>query len=54
VLCETNTTPDVISKLQSALAKAGYNPGPIDGVVGSETLSAVTQYQKDKAWPPVA
>ncbi|MBL7054487.1 bifunctional phosphoribosylaminoimidazolecarboxamide formyltransferase/IMP cyclohydrolase, partial [Candidatus Woesearchaeota archaeon] len=32
VLCETNTTPDVISKLQSALIAKGYNPGPVDPV----------------------
>ncbi|MBC8438524.1 MAG: peptidoglycan-binding protein [Deltaproteobacteria bacterium] len=47
VLCETNTTPDVISKLQSALIAKGYNPGPVDGAYGFKTESAVKQFQKD-------
>jgi len=46
ILCETNTSADVVSKLQSALRSAGYNPGPIDGEIGRETMSAVTSYQK--------
>ncbi len=48
VLCKTNTTPDVIAKLQTALDKAGYNPGPIDGILGAQTLDAVRSYQKAK------
>lgn len=51
VLCQTNTTPDVIRKLQTALEKAGYNPGPIDGDIGRATMSAVTNYQKAKGLP---
>lgn len=51
VLCKTNTTPEIISKLQSALSNAGYNPGPIDGVLGHQTLNAVSQYQKAKGLP---
>lgn len=47
ILCETNTTPNVIVKLQKALDARGYNPGPIDGVVGAETMAAVNRYQKD-------
>ncbi len=48
VLCETNTTPDVISKLQSALISRGYNSGPVDGAYGPITERAVKKYQKDK------
>ena len=48
VLCETNTTSDVISKLQSALISRGYNPGPADGAYGPVTERAVKKYQKDK------
>lgn len=51
VLCQTNTTPDVIRKLQTALDKAGFNPGPIDGQLGQGTLSAVSNYQKAKGLP---
>ena len=46
ILCETNTTPGIVSKLQSALRNAGYNPGPIDGVIGRSTMAAVNAYQK--------
>ena len=48
VLCETNTSPDVIQKLQQALKDAGYNPGPVDGVIGLATRNAISQYQADK------
>ncbi|MEM7254216.1 MAG: peptidoglycan-binding domain-containing protein [Pseudomonadota bacterium] len=47
ILCETNTTPQVISKLQRALSNAGYNPGPNDGVLGAQTRGAVSRYQED-------
>ena len=46
ILCETNTTPGVISRLQTALRSKGYNPGRTDGVLGSETMSAVTAFQR--------
>lgn len=51
VLCKTNTTPDVVRRIQAALKKAGQNPGPIDGVLGSQTMSAVKAYQKSKGLP---
>lgn len=46
VLCETNTSPGVVTKLQQALAKVGFNPGPIDGVMGRQTYIAIDQFQK--------
>ena len=46
ILCETNTSADVVRKLQMALREGGYNPGPIDGVIGHETMAAVNAYQK--------
>ncbi len=48
ILCETNMTHGKISQIQRELQKAGYNPGPIDGVIGSQTMSAVNAFQKDK------
>ncbi len=48
ILCETNTTGDVVRNLQRALLAAGYNPGPIDGVIGRETMQAVKAYQQAK------
>ena len=48
VLCETNMSPELITKVQQALVKAGFNPGPIDGTYGSDTRGAVVAYQKAK------
>ncbi len=48
ILCETNTTKDVIRNLQQSLSNAGHNPGTIDGVLGSTTLNAVKSYQSKK------
>ncbi len=46
ILCETNMSPDVITKLQRALDRAGFNPGPIDGIYGSQTRNALRSYQQ--------
>jgi peptidoglycan hydrolase-like protein with peptidoglycan-binding domain len=46
VLCETNMTPGVLTDLQKALKAAGYNPGPIDGSIGAQTMRAVDEYQR--------
>lgn len=46
VLCETNITPDIIKDLQRALLREGFKPGPIDGVLGADTLTAVKAYQE--------
>ena len=51
ILCETNATPALISQLQRALAKAGFDPGPVDGRVGAQTISAVKAYQTKKGLP---
>jgi hypothetical protein len=46
ILCETNTTPGMVSKIQRALNEAGYSPGSIDGSIGSSTMSAVRAFQR--------
>ncbi|MBR9913066.1 MAG: peptidoglycan-binding protein [Gammaproteobacteria bacterium] len=51
ILCKTNTTPDLIKQLQTVLQDKGYNPGPIDGYVGSATINAVNSYQADNQLP---
>ena len=48
VLCETNMTPRILTDLQNALKAAGYNPGPVDGQIGAQTMRAVDDYQRDK------
>lgn len=37
---------------QSLLKKAGYDPGPVDGVYGPQTVQAVRQYQYDNGLVP--
>ncbi|HOZ59475.1 MAG TPA: peptidoglycan-binding domain-containing protein, partial [Nakamurella multipartita] len=37
--------------LQTDLQRAGYDPGPIDGVYGPETVAAVQQLQTDSGLP---
>ena len=51
ILCETNIRPGIVSDLQSALKKSGYNPGPIDGNLGRLTMAAVQSYQRDNKLP---
>jgi Putative peptidoglycan binding domain len=48
VLCETNTTADVIRRIQQALATAGQYKGPIDGAIGNSTRAALLRYQDAK------
>ncbi len=51
ILCETNTTPGRITRIQQALADKGYSPGPIDGVVGAQTILAMNEFQKAENLP---
>lgn len=37
--------------LQAALTAKGYNPGPIDGIIGAGTRAAIRQWQKDNGLP---
>jgi len=37
-----------ILEIQTALAGLGYRPGPLDGVWGRQTASAVREFQKDR------
>lgn len=48
ILCQTNMTVRTLSDIQRALQKAGYDPGPIDGVIGKQTMQAVNAFQRDK------
>ena len=45
VLCDVNTTQDVVVRLQRALKSAGHYGGPIDGVIGGQTRRAIASYQ---------
>jgi len=42
---------DDIKAIQRELAHLGYAPGPVDGIVGANTRSAIRQYQKAAGLP---
>ncbi len=51
VLCETNTTKDLVLQIQQALESAGFNPGVVDGVLGNATMQAIDAYQREHNLP---
>ena len=36
-----------VGRVQAGLAQLGYSPGPADGIMGSQTQSAIETYQRD-------
>ena len=51
VLCQKNASPAVITDIQKALAAKGYDPGAIDGHIGSKTVSAMQKFEADNNLP---
>jgi len=51
ILCDTNMTAGKITEIQRALKAKGFNPGPVDGNIGSETMTAVNAFQRSKGLP---
>lgn len=51
VLCDVNATRANVVALQEALRDEGYTVGPIDGVLGSATISAVSRYAAQRGIP---
>ena len=51
VLCPVGRTEAKITDIQRALKNRGYNPGPIDGVLGTQTKAALVKFQKDNSLP---
>ena len=48
ILCDQNLTAAMIIQIQKALKAKGYDPGPIDDIIGTRTKAAILQFQKDK------
>ncbi len=46
VLCETNISSGIVQSVQTALDGKGFNPGPIDGIIGHQTMDAMKRYQR--------
>jgi hypothetical protein len=51
VLCQTNTTKELVTEIQRGLSKAGFNPGAIDGILGQQTIRAMDAYQRKNNLP---
>lgn len=51
VMCETKVTTSKIQAIQNALKSRGYDPGPIDNILGAKTRQALIQFQKDNGLP---
>lgn len=43
--------PDIVRDIQRSLNSKGYGAGPVDGVFGESTRTAVTAFQRDNALP---
>jgi hypothetical protein len=48
VVCQHESTPTMVQKLQEALTREGFAVGKVDGKLGKKTLSAVEEYQTQK------
>lgn len=46
VLCDVNVTRTKVREIQTALKRANYYRGPIDGIVGPATMKAIANFQK--------
>lgn len=51
VLCESQVTTAKIIAIQNALKAKGYDPGPIDNILGPQTRAALSKYQKANNLP---
>ena len=45
---ESLTGGAIIKKVQSHLSRLGYSPGPVDGIMGSKTRTAIKAFQRDR------
>ncbi len=53
IVCDNKVNTDIVSQIQAALKKKGYDIGPkgVDGVLGTDTKAALVKYQKDNSLP---
>ncbi len=46
VVCKSNMSGTLISDVQRRLKEKGFNPGPIDGIIGPRTRAALHKFQR--------
>ena len=46
----TRLTRNTVMQLQEKLQAAGYDPGPVDGIMGPATRTAISEFQQAKGW----
>lgn len=51
ILCAEKTNLSTVRMVQQALKDRGYDPGPIDGILGVQTKAALEKYQNDNRLP---
>ncbi len=49
---ELEVNPSLVREIQFMLLRLGMEPGPIDGVIGPQTIRAWHKYQQDTGLPP--
>jgi len=48
ILCDVNTTREVVVRIQTALYEQGYYKGPRNGVFGRSSIDAMVHFQHEK------
>lgn len=51
VVCKENINSNLILQVQQALKSKGYDPGPVDGVMGNRTREALRRFQEENNLP---
>ena len=46
-----DSSQSIAESVQDQLAREGYNPGPVDGVIGAQTRNAIIDFQNDHHLP---
>jgi len=51
IVCASDMNSDLIRRVQRALNDRGYDAGPVDGILGTRTKSALQSYQEKSGLP---
>jgi peptidoglycan hydrolase-like protein with peptidoglycan-binding domain len=51
VLCQNKVNAVKVQEIQAALKARGYDPGPVDNIMGKKTKDALVKFQKANGLP---